>query len=147
MSFTYTQDPEHNLTDRVRFLIGDTAVEEKLIADEEIVFALAKYSNNVNAACCILCEGLAAKFAKRAEVRVSNYNTNKDSLFDKYLKLAERFRSKGNSASAAYFVVPAISVNEKQKNIDNEDAVQPFFKRDEFDNPQVSSLPDLDTLT
>jgi hypothetical protein len=147
MPFTYTQDPEHNLRDRVRFLIGDTATEEKLILDEEIAFALAKYNNNVNAACCILCESLAAKFAKRAEVRVSNYNTNKDSLFEKYLKMAERFRSKGNSASATYFVVPSISIAEKQKNIDNEDAVQPFFKRDEFDNPQAASSPDLDTLT
>lgn len=145
MSFTYTQDPTNNIVDHVRFLIGDTVREEHLIEDEEIQFALNEFGDNVNAACALICQAIAAKYAKRQDVRVSNYSTSQQSIYDKYLALANKFNAK--SVSVTDFVVPSISKMEKQKNIDNDDAVQPFFKRDLFDNPETTQPPDKDSLT
>ncbi len=146
MNFTYTSDPQNNMRDRVRFLIGDNIKEECLVADEEIDFALDKYTQNVHAACRLLCNAIAAKYAKKQDVRVSNYSTGLQSVYDKYRKLAEYFGTLV-AATGFRYVMPAASEIEKQKNVDNTDAVQPAFKRGLFDNPDAPSFTDLESLT
>jgi hypothetical protein len=141
VTFSYTKDPTNKINDKIRFLIGDTVDEKHLVENEEILFALAEQSNDVEYTCAMLCDAIAVKFAREADVRVSNYTTSRTSICEKYQKLATKFRQ--SKTKAAHFVVPSISVSDKMSNEDDSTLVQPLFKRNMMDNIDSSNEMDL----
>ena len=71
MSWTYSRDPSVSDRDKVRFLIGDTDVDDQLISDEEIDWLLTEESS-VTSASVRACETVAAKFARLADKSVGD---------------------------------------------------------------------------
>ena len=127
MAFTYSATPLTNSRDEVRDLMSDTQEATHLVSDEFIVYALSKGSNNVNKACAIICDMLAVRFSKDADVRVSTYATDRRSVSDKYRMMAKQFRSKSLGGGA--FLMPALKHSSKNNSTEDADIVQPSFKR------------------
>lgn len=65
MAWTYSGNPASSSKDAVRFLVGDTRVDDSLVQDEEIAWALAQNSNIYGAA-AIIAESISAYFATQA---------------------------------------------------------------------------------
>jgi hypothetical protein len=141
MAFTYT-DPSKSVLHEIRFLIGDNIEEKHLVEDEEINYALAEVDNSINAACAILCNAIAAKFAREANVRVTSYSIDRQTIYEKYKQLAKEFSH--SIITAAYFICPSISVSDKEANEENAAMTKPTFKRGLFDNPDVIDAMDED---
>jgi hypothetical protein len=138
----------------MRFLLSDKDEETHLIEDEELQYLMLKYGDNVdvdnvniNAACAAACDIMASTWARKQTIRVSNYNSEVDNVFIKLIERGKMFRR--NAVTTEHFVVPSISVTDKQTNIDDSDATDASFKRNLFDNPQAPSDPyeEANTLT
>jgi hypothetical protein len=67
MTWTYGADPAASTTDAVRFLVGDTVLDDPLIQDEEIAWAIAENAN-IYAAAAQVAESIAAYFARQASM-------------------------------------------------------------------------------
>ena len=67
MSWTYSMNPGTSPKDTVRYLIGDTNVDNQIIQDEEIQFALAEVGNEPYRAASNTCYNLAALFTGMAQ--------------------------------------------------------------------------------
>jgi hypothetical protein len=141
MTFTYV-DPSKSVLHEIRFLIGDNIEEKHLVEDEEIDYALAEADNNINATCAILCNAIAAKFARESNVRVTSYSIDRQTIYDKYKQLAKEFS--GSTITTAHFICPSISVTDKASSEANADSTKPSFKRGLFDNPDVADAMDED---
>jgi hypothetical protein len=146
MSFSYKGQPTLNKIDEVRLLVQDNKVETHLVENEEIQYALDKYLDNINAACALICEMMAASHARKQEIGVSNYKSNQDSVYQKLISQADRFRVKAINSS--HFRMPSLSVSGKEVYTEDTDIVQPSFHRGLLDNPQINDDPmDKDSLT
>jgi CHASE3 domain sensor protein len=146
MSFSYTCRPADNKLDEMRFLLSDNNEETHLIENEELQYLMLKFGDgidvnnvNMNAACAAACDIMASTWAKKQTTRTSNYNSEMDNVFNKLIARGKMFRQ--NSVTSEHFVVPSISVTDKQTNVDDTDAVDPSFRRNLFDNPQAPSDP------
>ncbi len=134
MSFSYLGTPLTRDIDAVREEVGDTLERDHLVEDEQIQYALTREGTVLNAAARV-CEQLAARFASRDMFRSSNVSASKITVTAKYLMLAKILR--GKSVTAGSFVVPSISVADKDENELDEDIVQPAFKKGMMANPEV----------
>ena len=127
MSATYNSSLTSDL-DKVRFLIQDTDVTAAQLQDEEINGTISMYGS-YKAAAVACCEVLASKYAgsddlkKIGNLTVSNF-LNKSR---KYTELARIIRGQ-----VFKFISPYLggqSISDKEINQDDDDNVQPSFKR------------------
>lgn len=65
MTWTYSGDPGDNSRDAVRFRITDTDMNDQLVSDEEIAYALT-LRTTVAGAAIFLCKQIALRFARMA---------------------------------------------------------------------------------
>jgi hypothetical protein len=128
---------DHALTqskDKVRFHIGDTDPGSRnnwLVQDEEIMFALSQ-EGTVRDAAALMCEHLAARFAKDADKQVGDLRISLSQRAEAYAKTAGRLRNRNS-----IFVTPSaggIVIAEKQAQEQDDSKVKPFFGRDMMDN-------------
>ena len=66
MGRTYTKRPARSARDALRLMIGDTNAVDPLLSDEEVDYYLGLQPENVVQAAAMVCEGLAARFARDA---------------------------------------------------------------------------------
>ena len=98
--WSYSGDPASSDKDAVRFLIGDTDVDESFVTDEEINWAIANNSN-VYAAAAEVAENLAAKFATNAEqIKVGPLFETYQNRSARYADVAKRLTIKAAKKSS-----------------------------------------------
>lgn len=137
-------DPTANDRDEVRYLSGCKNKDEQFTSDEEIAYAVAREGNNT-AAAALVCEGLAAEFAR--EVQITAGADGELKLY--FQQLSEAFAKRGKSLriKAAVFAVPyasSVSTSEKEVQEDDTDRVKPAFERDKFKNTGITDRSILD---
>jgi hypothetical protein len=132
MSATYNKALTSSL-DKVRFLIHDTDTTSAQLDDDEINAIITLYGSYKSAAVAC-CESLAAKYAGEAESkRIGNLSISFSSASKKYATLADILRRQVHR-----FVVPYLggqSKSDKEINLEDDDNVQPFAKRDIMKHP------------
>lgn len=139
MAFTYSGDPATSARDALRFTLQDTVEALALFQDAELDYALAEHSDNVNTAAIALCLTLSLRFAQeldRAVDRVSESGTAARAQF--YRDLHDTLRARG--AVLAGLRIGGRRHSEKEALESNPDAVQPEFKKDQFDVPDREEL-------
>jgi len=67
MSWTYSANPSTSAKDAVRYLIGDTDIDNPIIQDEEIYFNLNEVGGEIYRAASNTCFNLAARFTGEAQ--------------------------------------------------------------------------------
>jgi hypothetical protein len=91
MSWTYSGNPANSDLDEVRFLIGDTLVDEPLLQDEEIKFFISKVKNASHAA-IKCCEVIIANLSRSSDSKVGPIETKQSQQVDNYRKLLVQLR-------------------------------------------------------
>lgn len=140
MTWTYTGDPSASNRDEVRFLCGDTISTDQLATDEEIAYAIASAGSNGLAA-AIVCEALAARFARFADVSVG---AARESCSQK----SRQFAEKAADLRRKYGALLALSrfggqtISEKEAFAADTDAIQPSFQVGQQDSPEASTTLD-----
>ena len=133
ISWNYSGDPSVSSKDAVRFLVGDTNPDEPLVQDEEIVYMLALETDPKGAAAAI-CEALSAKFATAVDMRLGDYSISMSQKAESFAARARQLRI----ASGIRIGVPyagGISVSDKGAQEEDDDRVQPAFRRRMMNNP------------
>lgn len=137
MTWTYDGDPSANDRDEVRYLVGDTDTSSQLTTDEEIAYAVAEEADNLMAAARVA-KALAAKFARLADKAVGDLNISYSQRQEAYLNLAKELETRSNRSGAPPYA-GGISISDKETVVDNDDRVEPAFRKGMNDNPGVST--------
>lgn len=105
MTWTYTSDPAGDTTDEVRFLVGDTDTTDQLVQNEEIEYALSAYPKPTGKpaylAAAAVADGIAAKFARRADRSLGSLSIQAKQQRDHYVELAQTLRQAHASSGQA----------------------------------------------
>jgi len=136
MQWSYSNDPGDSDRDAVRFLAGDTDKSDPLVDDREVDYALTLGSHDIAAA--VICEHLAARFARETDIESGEAKEKCSQRAKAFKDRADELRQRAGIAVLPSF--GGLSRGEKQTLAANPDAVQPFFGRDEFDNPNANQF-------
>jgi hypothetical protein len=136
MQWSYSNDPASSPLDAVRFLSGDTDADDPLVDDREVNYAITLGSHDIAAA--IICEHLAARFARETDIESGEAKEKCSQRAKAFKDRADELRQRAGIAVLPSF--GGLSRSEKQSLASNTDAVQPFFGRDEFDNPNADQF-------
>jgi hypothetical protein len=137
VTWNYSGDPTNSTRDEVRFLVGDTCADEPLVQDEEIAYALGKYSKP-NLAAALVLRTLAAKMSRLVTSRVGEVSSNCSDLAKAYSDRAKELDPGGIVVSDGLLVLPSfggLSISEKETLDADTDAVQPAFRKGMNDIP------------
>ncbi len=120
----------------VRLLVGDTDIEEPLVQNEEITFALAQTSDSVYSAASYISGIIAAKYSRLVDTQLDGV------LEEKYSDLAKNFRSlqkelksMGQRVTGASLGVSAGGIKTSVVDTveDDSERVAPAFTMNQFD--------------
>ena len=131
MGWNYSGDPNRNERDKVRFLIGDTCKESPLVQDEEISFALSRFSE-VELAAALCCRAIAAKFSRQVNTTVGGVSRACSDLAKAYAARAKELDPDDTTTGgASALVLPSfggLSISEKTALDSDTDATPVNFK-------------------
>lgn len=101
MPLTYTyEDPSASDKDEVRFLLQDTRVDEWLLSDEEIQYALERwgelYTSNYYVA-SVLADTIAARYARESTISADGVNISLAQVAQQFRDLAASLREQHKS--------------------------------------------------
>lgn len=149
MSVTYTGNPAVSDVAAVRFEIGDTDLAAPLLQDEEIAWAVLSETGVTAspdgvtlvdgpffAAAARCCEVLAVNLSRQADTEVGSLKETYSKAAQNATKSAQALRAKASGFNAPY--AGGQSISEKVGFRENEDAVQPKFRRGDFDSTYIS---------
>lgn len=139
MAWSYSGNPEESPKDAVRFLIGDTDENDKLLHDAEIEYLLKKYNNAPLNAAIRCCETIMAKFSRLADEKVGQVSIDYSQKAKGYLAMRDELRRRMMIETSAPYA-GGISRLDKQINVANADRVKPDFTKQMMDNNQASNI-------
>jgi hypothetical protein len=134
--FTYSGNPSTNNRDAVRFKCGDTFDNEELsLYDDEIDYLLTQHSSSVLAAAIEACERLANKCASEVDTTNIKLSVKASQRMKQFAETADRLRKelRENSRLAGDLWVGGRTITEVEALDEDDDLVQPFFKRGQDD--------------
>lgn len=84
--------------DTVRLMVGDTRAEDPLLQDEEVAMAMALHAEPRLAA-AVLCESLAAQYARLVDVSVGSKRVSLSALSQRFAERAKVLRDNEEAAT------------------------------------------------
>lgn len=103
MSWSYSGDPSSCVKDEVRFLIGDTNINDPAMSDEEINFLTVNHPS-VDEAGYEACTRLCAKFAPLMDMTSGKTQISWSQKYDHYKTLADILNAKFSDTPQVYSV-------------------------------------------
>lgn len=136
MAWTYSGDPSKSDLDKIRFVIGDTDLSDKLLNNEEINYIINTYGMTL--APYKVAESIAAKFSRFVDESVGAVKITYSQRVTHYNELAVRLKL--DSVSAAMPYVGGTSKSDKKASEQNADRVKPKFTKDMLENKSDDRL-------
>lgn len=140
MTWSYSGDPGSSTMDEVRFRCGDTDTNDQLITNEEITWALTQFASTQLAAALVL-RGLIMKLSRLVNNSVGGVSVSASDMARAFADRVKELDPGGITAGSVSATISfgGLSITEKDNLLDNSDAVQPHFRRDQDD-----IMPDYD---
>lgn len=132
-------DPDTgNPIDRLRFLVGDTDVDNAYLCDTELSGLLTEHGSPDRAA-PYAADGIAALLARKVDLSTGKVRKSLSQLFAHYTALAKRLRAKNGKLALPYG--GGILKTDRETDRADTSLVQPAFDRGQFSNPEAPSDP------
>lgn len=141
MTWSYSGDPRNSRVDEVRFLVGDTNVDDQLLTDEEILFMIDTERKNIFYIAATVAETIAGKFSRAADKSVGDLRISYSQLQENYLGLAKNLRRRGMIRGTSAYA-GGISRSDKRTRQLDEDRVKPAVRRRMHDAPGTETGED-----
>lgn len=135
--WSYSGNPAHSAKDQTRFLVGDTNIQDQLLSDEEIIWALSQYNNTPMNAAIRLCETIMSKFSRLADESVGQVKISFSQKVKGYERMMTTLRSRLAMEDAQPFA-GGILVSQKQVEAQNTNRVRPDFTKHMMENDQIA---------
>lgn len=134
----WNYDPRINSTDAptiniVRRIVGDVLPGDQQLQDEEIVYAIATYSN-VYLAAAECCRWIAAQYARKVDTVQGELHTLYSQQFKNYKAMAADLEIRGMARSGVAAYAGGISKTDKAAQVADQDRVTPQFNIGMFDD-------------
>lgn len=139
MTWTYSGDPSSSPKDELRFLIGDTDMNDQLLQDEELDFILGKYPSTSRAQYAAIMS-IASKCARLYRQETGRIKVWADAKYKHYMMLADQLKkdmAQGFSGTPYVFAGGISHTDMLKRNLDP-DQVQTDVKTDMHDNPRYT---------
>ena len=139
MAFTYTATPSSVARDAVRWLSGQTSsVDDVVIADAEITFALSEGGSNNYEAAALVCDALAARYAAfPTNESVGQLGLSWSDRAKGFTGRAKELRSLRLTIGGISPYVGGISRSDKLGDTQDSDRVPLSFEMGRDDNPNA----------
>lgn len=124
--------------DTVRFLLGDTDVNDQLLADGEVLGLLTQNASSVYLAAVEGARSIAARFARQADKVVGDLQIKASSRSKQYLDLIPSLQAQAMRHATAIPYAAGISISDKESNEENGDNVPPAFSKGMMDDRGTS---------
>lgn len=137
MTWSYTNNPADSAKDEVRFLAGLTCIDDQLVQDEEILWAISQQPTTKLAAALVL-RHLANKFSRLATEKIGDISRNCSDLAKAFAARVKELDPNDQTLSDSMLALPSIGgrkISEKETLADDTDAVQPSFEKGRDDIP------------
>lgn len=129
----YGNSPGSSQADAVRLHIGDTDNDDLILSDEEVTYILSVESNTLRAA-ARAARIAAGKYARQVDSEIDEIRLRAQARFDHYSQLADDLaqeaKTSGGGMKLTGIWFGGISQTEKDTNEEDEDLVNPAFRRD-----------------
>lgn len=133
-SWGYSGDPSASDKDSVRWLVGDTDVANQLVSDEEILWALTKFSNLYSAA-ALVCDQLASERSEGGRRKIGDLEVEAGRSGKAFESKAKKFRRLAALSATPH--AGGISVDAADAYVTDSDIPAPAFRIGQFDSPEV----------
>jgi len=132
MSATYSGDPSASDLDHIRFVIGDTDVNDPLLQDGELNYCLSRESSFYGA-CALACESIGNRFSQEADVIMGTAMQLKlNARAQQWMSRAQDYRQRAVAAHAPES--GGMSKAQKEQDFSNPDRTGPYFRKDMEEN-------------
>lgn len=140
MAWTYSGDPSSSQRDSIRFVIGDTDVNDQLLTDAEIDYMIATYGVSRHAA-SESARAIAAKFARLMNRSIGGLSADFSAKYRQYLELADKLEAGEELVPVGPFV-SGWSKSQKEA-VDSDTDREPIFgRKGGMDNPRANAVDD-----
>ena len=133
MSWSYSGDPSKSDLDRVRFLVGDTDIDDKLFSNEEINYVIDQHG--IPSAAYRVAQNLVAKFSRFVDESVGAVKITFSQRVKHYNELAVRLKKEASESALPY--AGGISISDKEVVEQDGDRSIPIFTRNMLKNEFV----------
>jgi hypothetical protein len=119
----------------VRYLVGDTDVDDQQVQDEEITFALSEVGDNAYFAASYVADTIAAKYARRVTTKLDGaLSAEYSDLADQYRKLSVFLKQQGQKYSGGSLGISygGIKITDVNTTRDDSNRVPASFRMDRF---------------
>lgn len=137
MSWTYSGDPSKTAKDAVRFIIGDTNMNDQLLLDAEIAYFLNQYNQAPLNAAIRCCETIITKFGRLADEAVGQVRISYSQKAKNYRDIVKDLRQRLSIEDMTPFA-GGISRSQKEIVRANADRVKPDFSKHEMENKNIT---------
>ncbi len=127
MSFNYSGDPSASTLDNVRFLIGDTDIDDPQFQDTEINAILAENASEPYSTAIVLVERLLAKYSRKVDKSMGDLSISYSQMVENYRKLLPQLRMRASIELCAPKLTAMVQ-DEKKSNEDDASLSKPSFK-------------------
>lgn len=128
-------DPNTDLADAVRFLVGDTT-EPYQLADIEVQFALAQTNNSIYPAAAMCARALAARYARRVDTRFESVESSYGQLARNFSMLARKLEAQAKKVGGMGLpLAGGLTISERNAVNADTDRRKPFFYDGMMNNP------------
>jgi len=139
MTWSY-QDTMPRDIDKVRFYVGDTDVNDQLLSDQEITFALSEAGGNVRRAASLCATRKAAEFSKLTDLKEGQLSISYSQRSKQMLTIAEAIIDTSVTLDPAIPFAGAVFIADKQSVEGDTTLVEPSFGVDMLDSEPAVSL-------
>ena len=124
--WSYSGNPATSTLDKVRFLIGDTDIDDRQLSDLEINAILADNASEPYATAITCVEGLISKYSRRVTKSVGDLSISYSEILSNYRELLAGLRRRATIQLCKPYA-GGISIADKQTDEADSDRVQPSF--------------------
>jgi len=136
MAWSYSGNPSDSEKDAVRFLVGDTDINDQLVTDEEIAYYISEFPQSSYHAAAEVADSIAAKFAREVSHSGDGLSYSAEQLQSNYADLAARLRRQaGRRFRGAGPYVGGISRRERELADTDSDKIPSSFRSEMHDYP------------
>ena len=134
-NWSYSHNPSSSDRDAVRFLIGDTNSDDKLLDDNEIDWVLTQEGTVLQAAINCL-QNLIVVYSRYVDSSGNNKSRALSQRVDSFRTSLDSLLERQAMGSLNVFA-GGISKSQKQQQCADTDRVEPVFTKQMFDNPRA----------
>jgi hypothetical protein len=136
MTFSYS-DPSNSFLDECRYMIGDTDPDYPLLEDEEILFALKKFNNEIYQSAMFSCHRIIMKVSSLVDEKEGQVSISSSQIQLQYKQRIKDLELEMSNFDPPFPACGGINSSHYHEVIENKETLKKQFNDFDGDNPRA----------